>query len=212
VVASRSSARALPVKSAWKGTSDCRYLWSFGGTCWHVPRYSARTRLSLEHRSRIMCTYVRACARTLLGTWQSSSEAAKIRNWEKLKLRKDGKNSIWVLKSCSPSCSRIVIGMQLQTDFGLQGCLMVITTRVGPSRDRARAEACCCSLHARQWWGQWQWKGGLGMRLHKGGVDWAPGTCSHWHLLRCQSQEALVNTDKNCLCLVYTWYILVLDI
>ncbi len=31
------------------------------------------------------------------------------------------------LKSCYSSCSRIAIGMQLHTDFGLPGCLMLIT-------------------------------------------------------------------------------------
>jgi hypothetical protein len=52
------------------------------------------------------------------------------------------------LKSCWPSCSRILIGMQQHTDFGLPGSLIVITARgvptghpsggAGPARRRSR--------------------------------------------------------------------------
>ena len=36
-------------------------------------------------------------------------------------------------KSCNPSCSKIAIGMQQYTGFGLQGCLMFITARGAPT-------------------------------------------------------------------------------
>jgi hypothetical protein len=36
-------------------------------------------------------------------------------------------------KSCNPSCSKIVIGMQQHTGFGLQGCFMIITARGAPT-------------------------------------------------------------------------------
>ena len=54
--------------------------------------------------------------------------------------------------SCNPSCSKIAIGMQQHTCFGLQGCLMFITARGVPTGHpsarawtRAPGTACPCS-------------------------------------------------------------------
>ncbi len=58
--------------------------------------------ISVEYQSRIMCEHMRACARMCayaLGTCQSSPETAKIRKWENMKVRKDGKNLLGLLSS-----------------------------------------------------------------------------------------------------------------
>ncbi len=58
--------------------------------------------ISVEHQSRIMCSHMCACARMCayaFGTCQSSSETAKIRKWENMKVRKDGKNLIGLVIS-----------------------------------------------------------------------------------------------------------------
>ncbi len=101
-VAGRSSARALSCNCLSRRPEKARVTADICdhseelADMWHGTLHGPDT---MDFSRTSKQDHVRACARMCayaLGTWQPSSETAKIRKKENMKVRKDGKILIWV--------------------------------------------------------------------------------------------------------------------